>query len=65
LRRGGFGQHILGSHTVNLGLKADVCCSFDLEIATLLAFEITGKGTFDIARQRIMALDQVAVTKCS
>jgi hypothetical protein len=29
-----------------LGLKADVCCSFDLEIATLpIACEITGKGT--------------------
>ncbi len=26
-----------------------------------IAFEITGKGTFDIARPRTMALDQVAV----
>jgi len=53
-----------GGHGVDLFLHADMSGCFELEIsACTIGVKLPGQGTLDLARSRVVTLDEVAVVR--
>ena len=47
---------------LDLGLHADMCCGFDLEITAFpVSVEVSRKGALDVTRTRVMPFKEIAV----